>query len=464
LKKRASDEKSGRKRGEGGGNRDFMSFSSVYKAKSLSLFCRYLIYMKVSEELFIKNFYSIDEFKWEIKDFNILTGGMGSGKSICVKLLWFLEHILHTLIFYPSITKDDLGNSVFFARIAEEFKKIFHSGNSDFKTTEIRYTYSCNGGTFDLQALWNMDKQILAWSSKYLDEHLELWQDFFGSKKTSLDIGIIVSNRIYKSISKEFRYTFPVGTMFIPATRAIAAITDNTDFLDPFIVSFIKTCKRLVRSEEELTDNEINKLLHIKNIQYDKKIGLIITLPNENEVSPQYLSSGQQELLYLLLFFSYMKRNPPYNFSTRTSIFIEEPEAHLFPQGQKEIIEYIVDTFRQFNNEKNMKNGNRSTRFFITTHSPYVLNVVSTMMNRGKLKMKIEEFDKKKEDTVFSPYYFNKGEVSANSIDEDKKVRPMVSADEDYIIAEKINNISQIIFNEANSVDDEIAEFMARNK
>jgi predicted ATP-dependent endonuclease of OLD family len=417
--------------------------------------------MKVFEELYIKNFYTIDEFEWKIKDFNILTGAMGSGKSICVKLLWFLEHILYTLIFYPGINKDDLNTSVFLKRISSEFKEIFHTKDFDFSSTEIRYKYSCNGSAFDLQALCH-NKKSLVWSSKYLDEHLEQWQKYFENKDNSLDIGVIVSNRIYDSISIEFKYTFPVGSMFIPATRAIAAITDNTDFLDPFIVRFIKTCKRLVRFEDELSDDEINEILHIKKIKYDEKLGLIITLPNENKISPQYLSSGQQELLYLLIYFNYMKHFPPYKYSTRTSIFIEEPEAHLFPQGQKEIIEYIVKTFRLFNDEEKRDNENRTTRFFITTHSPYLLNVISTMMNRGKLKIKLNESGKEHKSSTLSSCYFNKGEITAYFIDNNKKVKSIVSGDETYLNSEKINDISQNIFDEANSVDDELAEIMAR--
>jgi hypothetical protein len=414
--------------------------------------------MKVSEKLYIKNFFTVEEFEWEIKDFNILTGGMGSGKSICVKLLWFLEHILHSLIFYQNITKDDFSGSVFFDRIAREFNEIFHARKFDFRKTEIRYKYSCNGGVFDLQAEWNKEKKDLIWSSKYLDEHLEQWQKLFGNKSTSLDIGIIASNQIYKSISKEFKNTFPIGTMFIPATRAIAAISDRTDFLDPFIVRFISTCKRLARFEETLSDEDGNKILHIKHIRYEEKQGLIITLPNDHEIQSQYLSSGQQELLYLVLYFNYLKRYPPYSFATNTSIFIEEPEAHLFPEDQKNTIGLIVETFRLFSEK-----GDRPTRFFITTHSPYLLNIVSTMMNRGRLKMKMDESGETKKIVLDSPCYFNKGEVSAYSIDADKIVRPMVSGDETYISAERINDISQTIFDEANSIDDALAEIMARN-
>jgi predicted ATPase len=411
----------------------------------------------VSEKLYIKNFYAIEEFDWKIKDFNVLTGGMGSGKSICVKLLWFLENIFYLLIFNSSLKKEDLRSPVFLDRIAKEFKEIFYTGDFDFSATKINYTYSCNGGTFDLKASWSEEKQDLAWSSKYLNERLEQWQKFFGTKETALDIGIMASNQIYRYVLKDFNNTFPIGAMFIPASRAIAAITDNTDFLDQFVVNLIKTSKRIVRSIE-ISDKKANDILHIENIKYEEKQGVLITLPNGSEISPQYLSSGQQELLYLLLYFSYLKRNAPFQFATGTSIFIEEPEAHLFPQGQKDIMEFFADIFRIYG-----YTGKRPTRFFITTHSPYILNIVSTMMNRGKLRKKKKKMGKSEGTGFDSNYYFKKGEVSAYSIDDDKIVRSMVSENEDYIFAEKINKISQAIFDEASLIDEQIAELDANH-
>jgi len=270
---------------------------------------------------------------------------------------------------------------------------------------------------------------------------------------------IIAYNRIYKSISKDFNNTFPIGTTFIPASRAIAAITDNTDFLDPFVVRFIKNCKWLLNRIKNHFNNDIYDVLHIKSITHDERHGLIITLPNDCKIQPEYLSSGQQELLYLLLTVGDLRndlRYPLLSFTISTSVFVEEPEAHLFPMEQKHTMEFIVETFRMAK-----KNKNKLVRFFITTHSPYILNVVTTMMNRGHLKMKLDEL---KDTPIDSLHYFNKGEISAYSIDDDRNVRTVVSEDETYLIAEKIDNISQIIFDEANSVNDRLAEIKAWNK
>jgi len=413
--------------------------------------------MEVSEEppvekLSIRNFYTIKEFDWEIKEFNILTGDMGSGKSICVKLLWFLERIFHTLIFYSTATKDDLSGPAFFDKIAKEFNQLFFTKNFDFSAAEIAYTYSCNGNVFDLRAKWDNDR--LAWSSGYLESHFEQWRDYFGSQEIKLDTPILAYNQIYASMLQEFHDTFPIGTMYIPDSRAIAAVTDNTDFPDPFTVRFIKNRKWLVSQLENLSDKEINQILHIESIKHGKDQGVIITVPNEGDIPPQYLSSGQQELIYLLLFVKRLSGDP-FSYSNRTSFFIEEPETHLFPQNQKDTVEYFAKIFRLFKD-----NETRRNRFFITTHSPYVLNVISAMMNRGNLKKKQNDLGVTPLDSLC---YFNQGEVSAYRIGANGIVSSMVSGDETYINGENINEISRAIFDEANAIDDELAAIKARS-
>ena len=61
-------------------------------------------------------------------------------------------------------------------------------------------------------------------------------------------------------------------------------------------------------------------------------------------------------------------------------VIIEEPEAHLYPKMQKEIIDFIV-------NFMNMTNSS----ILITTHSPYILTSTNNLLYAGKLKENYKE-------------------------------------------------------------------------
>lgn len=62
-------------------------------------------------------------------------------------------------------------------------------------------------------------------------------------------------------------------------------------------------------------------------------------------------------------------------------LFVEEPEQHLFPQSQAELIEELLIN-QQFAFQKTQQMG----YLFITTHSPYVLSVINIFLLAGKLK------------------------------------------------------------------------------
>ena len=78
-------------------------------------------------------------------------------------------------------------------------------------------------------------------------------------------------------------------------------------------------------------------------------------------------SSGQQESLPMLLVLKtgllFTQKNRPLMF------FIEEPEAHLFPTSQKQIISLIA-----------ILHNEPGQSFFITTHSPYILTAINNLV------------------------------------------------------------------------------------
>jgi predicted ATPase len=67
--------------------------------------------------------------------------------------------------------------------------------------------------------------------------------------------------------------------------------------------------------------------------------------------------------------------------------YIEEPEAHLYPEAQKEVTEMVTRVFNEFN-------GN--IQIVITTHSPYILTSFNNLIHANIVKEKIGDNSKQK--------------------------------------------------------------------
>jgi len=380
----------------------------------------------VIEHLKIKNFLSIVEFDWFISDFNVLTGGMASGKSLCIKLAYFFESILDKVISF--VTNDTFSKENFYAKIAEEFDKIFHSINpeKDYCNTTIIYTFKVEKQIFDLSAVWNTDTKKLRWKSKYIDDHIDnIWCKIINDNNIDAYIDNIRAI-IIKSIYDEFSRYFPMTTTFMPATRAIVSVvkkkeniksSNDTLIKDIFLDDFINNNRYIIASLQSTDKNklsDIKALLHLNNMTIHtdpatKEATILLETPDKRIITPLEMSSGQQELIYLLLTISnlfvmtYLYENDKIHFLfvNNLSVFIEEPSTHLFPLEQKTAIEFIVKNYRILKDEKNI-----STRFFITTHSPYTLNVINNMLSKGKIiKDNPEQLEKINEKIKF-PHLF----------------------------------------------------------
>jgi ABC-type lipoprotein export system ATPase subunit len=414
--------------------------------------------MGIQEKLIISNFLSIKDFEWDIKDFNILTGGMASGKSICIKVVHFIEQIFHRNIFLSSISKDTLTKDNFYKRLSDQFNTVFYSSapDKDFINTKIEYSYSVTDGdgnsrmTFDLIGSWNKTDGKIEWNSNYINDKIDTWRDFLGTEHTP-DSAKNARLQIHESMAHDFNNNFPLGVLFIPASRAIAAIINKNiiDIPDTYLGDFIGEYKSFVLNFDNLSDNDVNKILHLSKIliesEQDKDKTLRFELSNGMIITPLELSSGQQELLYLLLLIKNLPRTS-FRYGKTTSIFIEEPSAHLFPQEQKESIDYIVKIFKKLQKNKE--------RFFITTHSPYILNTVNNMLKKGSLLKAYKgykEYEEQINKKIGSPHLYCE-EVSAYFINADGTVTDMLDKEANYLNADKIAEISFAINEDTNKL------------
>jgi len=87
-------------------------------------------------------------------------------------------------------------------------------------------------------------------------------------------------------------------------------------------------------------------------------------------------SSGQQELLPLLLALATVGGNNV--LSGQRTVFVEEPEAHLFPTAQRQIVHLFAVAI-------DLLSPGSSSQYIITTHSPYILTALNNLVYGGKV-------------------------------------------------------------------------------
>jgi predicted ATPase len=400
-----------------------------------------------AEILKIENFLSISYMEWKIQRLNVITGDMAAGKSLCMKLLKFFEDTIPNLLssgyecFCKNMNKDN-----YFKHIAVKFNNIFTFLVTDppkQKRFTITYTFSYNEEKFDMIIEGSNEENIVVKSS-YIEKLLQEWGNLLQNNKElsaekpedlKEDSLIEFKNTLYNDVLKKFDGNFPVGTAFVPASRAALVVSSN--YSDYYLRKYNELLG-IVLSKQGKNDRNVNDILKAQIIINDE----LYLKSNDDRIVPiNKASSGQQEIVFALMQLDRLGNNG-YKYGKSLSLFIEEPSAHLFPLGQMQIINYIVQVYND------LKKTDKPVRFFITTHSPYILNSLNNILRKGALLKKYPDKAEiiNRDEKVAETPVLSAEEVSAYFIEADGKGEDMFDPeDKDYIYTKKIINISRMI-------------------
>lgn len=345
------------------------------------------------EKLKIENFAGIRSMDLEFKSINILIGPQGAGKSVTVKLLYFFKSFFVEIL--RSVDSEESKRELD-KKQKEKFVTFFP--RDTWPKGNFKITYLLNETTIILEKSNNqisfsysdnLKVAIVKTRKVFTDEKKRIQED---PKRSSFSYKRELNEKFENYFKETIAPLSMYSQFFIPAGRSFFAniqksifsfLSDNRS-LDPFLIefgSFYENLKRFYRdSQIERSDKDFDEIIsQILNSNYHREKEKDFLIHSDNrKVNLSNASSGQQETLPLVVILKVL--NILHFSGNGATIYIEEPEAHLFPIAQKLIVKLLARTFN---------NKTSNFQIIVTTHSPYILSSFNNLIQAGRL-MKIK--------------------------------------------------------------------------
>ena len=373
------------------------------------------------QKIIIKNFGAIKEAEIDIPKTLILIGEQASGKSTIAKLVYFFQGLrydyfddflnsegdvdFHSLVsdkfydFFGTVEQESIFELIFYFNLKERKAIKIYSNKESNIFVEISRDFITSASISILDKAFNQlflnrekllrkvtkeEKSLIEKENEiilnncisYLKNDFNLWYNenlyIVAGRNATVQYNDLFEKLLFAEV-KNFasEYHSPIRSSIKEQT-----INEHLTLLFMENVSRVKTIfernggtfASLLKSQNKngiLTKAE-NKISEILKGKYSSdKLGEKINLENGRSVRLSNASSGQQEAIRILqdLFLVILQNQ-------KVLRIVEEPEAHLFPVAQKQMIELLAL----------MVNQNVENSLIVTTHSPYILSTFNNLL------------------------------------------------------------------------------------
>ncbi len=363
----------------------------------------------------VRNFGPIREADLVLHRFMLLIGPQASGKSTLAKLIYFFLHVRDEVVEF--VLNECRGAERERGDVSRRLTKVLRSRFAEFfgpakalVNTSVVCIYSSGAEMQVSQANKNfkyvephLTPKLILSIAALVDEARGLVHQSRHPTALLSNTGRIASDQAERAVVELVRercnalFGFEKELLFVPAGRSVlSTLSDQLQYIHPHLLDypmrrFVDTVNRtrvffdkslddLVTAKRALTSERIvqstvreakefvQKILR-GEYRYDKEGGKIFV--NKNTFTKiGYASSGQQESVWILLSLFLLALE-----DAKALITIEEPEAHLFPDAQKDMTEFISYIYNQVGCDT-----------LITTHSPYMLAEINNLIYAHELK------------------------------------------------------------------------------
>lgn len=351
--------------------------------------------------LYVHQFSCIDEATLELNQLTVLIGPQASGKSVLSKLVYFFYTLINDQFL---LLQDGHDFSAFREHVRTKFIEWFPVsawGSSKFSIEFTSGEYQvrvkrgvAKGAASGSMRLWfspffeHQYNETLQIISQELQRALKS-EDSRAELETFWKTRDAATNSLAKRLGKDFvqsQLFVPAGRSFFTSVGRAVAAFEQAQILDPLTITFGRFFASFKDhrlqpwgrpSKARLLTPQLMEEVFGGELKSDRTKEYVQT-KDGRKIPLSALSSGQQELLPLLLALDYWFER------TRRGalIYIEEPEAHLFPSAQSSLIALLASM------AMNPKGG---SDLVLTTHSPYVLAKINNLTKAGEVAKRVTE-------------------------------------------------------------------------
>lgn len=404
------------------------------------------------EHLRISGFAGLDVAEIDLGRVNLFIGPQASGKSVAAKVLYFIKTFCDDAI--KAITQG-LSYNAFTEERVRQFDRFFPLA---FRSSNgFRVDYTLNG---ELMAIAGGRKQIttisaLAWCRIYSEAVEQCKRAKESLVKNGLTPGMAVGS-LFEDV---LRSPMPTPQIFIPDGRGNQSFFEDLlksaevktqDMFDPFMVEYQRVYswahRYLAKNHQDWWEafaDEMRPVLRGMPIEKDGET--YIHTEDGRDVLLGFASSGQKEVLPIFKIFSFLSA---LQFDQqRPTVYLEEPEAHLFPESQIRLVNLMAALF----------NRAPTIQGLVTTHSPYVATTLNNLLYAGQLGGKSDSTRKAQVSAIvparcwldamdFRAYRFGEGRVTS-AIDPETQ---LIQAD----VIDSASNETGAVFDRLVELDD----------
>ena len=385
------------------------------------------------KKLIIHNFGPIETVAIELKRVNLILGPQSSGKSTVLKVACFCDWMERQIAITQNPEKYCQPN--FFVKNLVGFHKLEGFLHKDtfirYENDAISFEYRAksNKCTFDWAnpaKRWAYKRTKIAYipSERNLVAAIPNWYQVSMNNNNILDFMKEWEFARKQFTTKEKILDLPVSYRYSPTDKADRIVMCNGEELDLTNASSgLQSLTPLYIMLRYLTSGFYK--------QTQTKVEETILRDNLMEIVARECADmepkKQLEIVDGML--------TPY----RTDLFIEEPEAHIFPSTQKELVYSLIS----------LLNGRKKHFCFIATHSPYIMTAINNLIQASETMAESKEKAALVEQRFSRRQSLPYGDVAAFAM-KDGKIASIMDDTFRLISAEALDHASQEISDDFN--------------